>query len=122
MFDARNVRCAGLMAAVTLLLGLYGCRGNTVNPAAPSTPATSTTPLWTVTCTPVSLAGSACGLSIGSGPSSEPLSVTLTPETVDFKPGDPRYWEPMDFAEYTGPRNGASFVARQTPVPYSLSC
>src|SRR5207344_1818407 len=90
------------------------------------TPATSTTAtqvsLWTLTYTPVSLTGSACGMSIGSRPSTGPLTVTLTPETVDFKPGDPKYWEPVDFYEYTGSRTGASFVAREVPFTYALSC
>jgi hypothetical protein len=128
MFDNRNARRAALMSAVTLSFGLYGCRG----PVAPSTPATSRTTatsttteqvtLWTVTYTPVSLTGSACGISIGSGPSMEPLTVALTPETVDFKPGEPKYWEPVDFDEYTGPRTGASFVARKGPYTYTIAC
>lgn len=127
MFDNRNVRRAALMSAVSLSFGLYGCSGNSVSPVAPSTPAPSTTTaqvtLWTLTYTPVSLTGSACGISIGSAPSTEPLTVALTPETVDFKPGDPKYWEPVDFYEYTGPRTGASFVARDRPSTwYGIAC
>jgi hypothetical protein len=48
--------------------------------------------------------------------------VTLTPQTVDFKPGDPRYWEPFDFSEFTGPRAGANFIAHQGYPSYTAAC
>jgi hypothetical protein len=126
MFDDRNIKARkALMSSMTLLVALSGCRGNTVSPVAPS-PATFTAPTqvtrWTVTYTPVSLTGAACGISIGSDAGSGPMMVTLTPQTVDFKPGDPQYWEPYDFYEYTGPRTGASFIARQTYPAYTLPC
>lgn len=125
MFENRDVSaCAAFMSAVALSFALYGCRGNAVSPVAPSAPATSTTTvtLWTVTYTPVSLTGSACGISIGLGPSSEPLTVTLTPKTVAFRPGDPKAWEPLDFHEYIGPHSGSSFVARDGPSTSRVTC
>jgi hypothetical protein len=132
MFDGRNVRtCAGLLSAFTLLIGLYGCHGNTVSPVVPSTPVVTSTPpsitnpqvtLWTVTYTPVSLVGATCGISIGMASSTEPMTVALTSQTVDFKPGDPKYWEPVDFYEYTGTRTGSSFAARATPNTSSSAC
>ena len=47
--------------------------------------------------------------------------MALTPQTVDFRPGDPRYWEPLDFYEYSGPRTGTRFVAREG-LTYTAAC
>src|SRR5215475_2842981 len=104
MFNDRNIRA--LITSITFLVARSGCHTNTLSPVAASTPAALTEPfevaLWTLTYIPVSVTGAACGIetSVGSA-STEPMMVELSPQTVDFRPGDPRYWEPFDFFEYT---------------------
>jgi len=125
MFDNRNTRA--LMTSITLSVALSGCRRDTVSPIGPSTPEVLTAPfqvaLWTLTITAISVTDAACGFDASIGASgTEPMMVTLTPQTVDFKPGDPRYWEPLDFYEYAGPRTGANFIARQAYPTWASAC
>jgi len=131
MFDDRNITArATMISTITLLVALSGCRGNTVSPSVPSTPTALTVPfqvaLWTLTTTPVSQTGAVCGFgsdtSVSLTPSVGQMMVALTPQTVDFKPGDPRYWEPFDFFEYTGSRSGPSFIARQSYPANTTAC
>lgn len=138
----RFVRLVLVASGVPVLLtGLSACSSGTT-PAAPSPTATpaptaaavSTTvapspsnEVWTVKIGPSVVDGT---LPAGCADApfyqsiagyTTPVSIDRTATYVDFRIGDPKYWEPIDFDEYTGAMNGSAFTAKENVGSFGLS-
>jgi hypothetical protein len=122
----RRIQSA-LAPMMMLALGAIACAHQTTSaPTSPSPQPSQPTyvtsaGVWTVQATPAGTAGSVpqgCANLLDPGaPYTTPVLITRGKDVIDLKPGDPRYWEPLDFYEYSGTGDGRNFTARNLGVP-----
>lgn len=120
-------------SVVTLALAVNACTSNTPAPTSPSLPAPTAaapaTEVWTVQVTPAESTGSVpekCAYTLEPGrPYTTLVWITRSATVVDFKPGDPRYWQPGDWLEYSGTPDGLKFTVQNISISdtaQSLPC